>query len=135
MIDVLLGAAIGVVRGVVVKDKIVPNPLQSTVESLIRQLMSVQEENNRLKNETTSLKDELAKSVANQKAMTDKIRQREDTADDMEDKVADLQKEGRRLRDENIRLRQELDELKMQYTARKQELESLQEKYYNLKDK
>ena len=28
MIDVLLGAAIGVVGGVVVKDKIVPNPLQ-----------------------------------------------------------------------------------------------------------
>ncbi len=132
MIEGIVGALIGAVAGAYGKDKIMGNSLQTTVENLQRQLNVAKSENQRLKDNETSLQEQVDKANAEMRSMRNKLRQSEDESDDRADFTADLKRDNERLRNDVTRLKQELNELQMQYTARKQELEALQDKYDEL---
>lgn len=132
MIEGIVGALIGAVAGAYGKDKIMGNSLQTTVDNLQRQLNVAKSENQRLKDNETSLQEQVDKANAEMRSMRNKLRQSEDESDDRADFTADLKRDNERLRNDVTRLKQELNELQMQYTARKQELEALQDKYDEL---
>lgn len=132
MFKLLLGAAIGAVAVIAVKDKIMPSSKEGQLASMVNNLT---EQNKSLKSKCSELETRLAETKKELESLKTKLRHLEDKGDDDNDAILDLKKANKKLLSEKESLASELAQIKSLLIANQQETDALKDKLFELKNK
>ena len=132
MLNFLIGAAAGLIVGIILKDKIFPSSKEGQLKSTVDILT---EQNNSLKLKCSEIEKRSAESKREIESLKSKVRRYEDKGEDADDAIFDLKKANKKLLAEKESLASELDQYKTILTAKMQEIDDLKERIFQLTNK